>query len=88
MLTPMDDRILISMMEEKTPSGIIIPDTAKQSSSIGIVVEVGKDIVGVSKGDKVLLSKHGMDGFAYNGEDYKIVTKNHILVKIDDRQIN
>jgi chaperonin GroES len=59
-LKVIDDKLLVERMEvedQKTPGGIIIPDTAKEKPQIGTVVAVGtdeelKDLV--KKGDKVL----------------------------------
>lgn len=88
-LKPMDDRILVSFVEEetKTASGIIIPDTAKEKPTIGEVVAVGtdeelKELVKV--GDKVLFGKYGGEEISFDGKDYKIIQRSDILAVIED----
>ena len=88
-LKPMDDRILVSFVEEetKTASGIIIPDTAKEKPTIGEVVAVGTDeeleeLVKV--GDKVLFGKYGGEEISFDGKDYKIIQRSDILAVIED----
>ena len=86
---PMDDRVLVSFVEEetKTSSGIIIPDTAKEKPTMGEVVAVGtdeelKEIIKV--GDKVLFGKYGGEEISFDGNDYKIIQRSDILAVIED----
>jgi chaperonin GroES len=82
------DRVLVRRLEEeeKTASGIIIPDTAKEKPQIGVVVEVGpgkllKDgkllPLEVKKGDKVVFQK-------YSGSEFKIKGEEHLIMHEDD----
>ena len=69
--------------EEKTASGIYIPDTAKEKPSKGIVVSVSEeDSEGkkptVKKGDVVIYSKYGGTEFPYEGKDYLIMRETDI----------
>jgi chaperonin GroES len=86
---PMDDRVLVSFVEEetKTASGIIIPDTAKEKPTMGEVVAVGtdeelKELIKV--GDKVLFGKYGGEEISFDGKDYKIIQRSDILAVIED----
>ena len=85
---PLHDRIAIEPVEqeEKTASGIIIPDTAKEKPMQGKVVAVGKgarDSSGVvhplevKVGDKILYSKWG-------GTEVKLGDKTIIVMKESD----
>ncbi len=74
--------------EDKTASGIIIPDTAKEKPSEGKVVAVGPgkrldngsiQEMGVKKGDKILFSKYGGTEVKVDGEDYMIMREDDIL---------
>ncbi len=83
-IKPLDDRVLIKPLEleEKTESGIIIPDTVKEKPIMGTVEAVGNDeelqeLIKV--GDKVLFAKYGGEDIELNGEDYKIVSRADIL---------
>jgi chaperonin GroES len=63
-------RVLVKkLMGEKTAGGIIIPETSKDKSTIGEIVEAGKDCVWVKKGDKVFFSIHS--GFEVPIEGYQ-----------------
>ena len=71
-LQPLGDRVVVKPLSEedsKTPSGIYIPDTAKEKPQEGEVVAVGpgepndsgeKIKPDVEKGDKVVYSKYGL----------------------------
>ncbi len=86
---PMDDRVLVSFLEEetKTASGIIIPDTAKEKPTMGEVVAVGtdeelKELLKV--GDKVLFGKYGGEEISFDGNDYKIIQRSDILAIVEN----
>ncbi len=69
--------------EEKTASGLYIPDTAKEKPSKGIVISVSEeDSEGkkptVKAGDVVIYSKYGGTEFPYNGKDYLIMRETDI----------
>ena len=84
-LKPLEDRVIIKAVEEeeKTASGIVLPDTAKEKPMIGEVVAVGdgkwdedgeKRIpVDVKKGDKVVYGK-------YSGTEYKTKDGDELLI--------
>jgi chaperonin GroES len=87
-IRPLQDRILVKRLkeEEKTKGGIIIPDSAKEKPSEGIVVAVGKGKVlengtkvalDVKKGERVLFSKYG-------GTEVKIEGEEHLIMREDD----
>lgn len=88
--TPLADRVLVRVAEaeEKTAGGIIIPDTAKDKPSEGVVVAAGKgaanssgDIVAltVKEGDSVLFGKWSGTEVKIDGEDLMIMKENDIL---------
>ena len=74
--TPNEDRILVesAAAEEKTASGIIIPDTAKEKPQEGVVVAVGQGTeekpVTVKVGDKILYGKYSGTEITLDGNDY------------------
>jgi chaperonin GroES len=87
-LRPLHDRILVRRIEEeeKTKSGLIIPDTAKEKPSEGKVIAVGEGRVSedgvlrpldVHKGDRVLFSK-------YSGTEIQLEGDEHLIVREDD----
>lgn len=80
-LTPLGDRIVLQQVEseEKTASGIILPDSAKEKPSEGKVLAVGKDVKEVKAGDKVLYSKYGPSEVKVDGKELMIVKEEDVL---------
>ena len=72
-----------SEAEEKTSSGIIIPDTAKEKPQQGTVVMVGADKkdepMEVKKGDVVLYGKYAGQELTIDGEDYLLIGQSDVL---------
>jgi chaperonin GroES len=90
-LEPLGDRVIVEADEgeEKTPSGIVIPDTAKEKPQEGKVLaigpgryEEGKLIpLDVKVGDKVIYSKYGGTEVKVGGKDLLILSERDILAK-------
>lgn len=88
-IKPIDDRVLLEPLqaEEKTASGIIIPDTAKEKPRMGIVLAVGTDEdlrEKVKEGNKVLFAKYGGDEVELNGKELKLIQRSDILAVVED----
>ncbi|MBC8191899.1 MAG: co-chaperone GroES [Candidatus Marinimicrobia bacterium] len=86
-IQPLDDRVLVipAGEEEKTASGIIIPDTAKEKPRRGTVAAVGNDEELqelIKEGDVILYGKYSGDELAYDGTDYLILNRSDILAKL------
>ena len=85
-MRPLHDRVLIepSPVEEKTISGIIIPDSAKEKPQKGIVIAVGPGKrmyrkMTVAVGDEVLYGKYAGTEVQEDGKDYLIMRESDIL---------
>ncbi|GAB3814047.1 co-chaperone GroES [Pontibacter rugosus] len=89
-IKPLADRVIIApaAAEEKTKSGIIIPDTAKEKPQRGEVVAVGEGKVSdqgalmkpqVNVGDSVLYGKYAGTEISVDGNDYLIMRESDIL---------
>ncbi len=87
-IKPLGDRVVVepAPAEEKTASGIIIPDTAKEKPQQGTVVAVAdkdKDNdIRVKTGDKVLYGKYAGTEISINNNDYLIMSQSDILAII------
>ncbi len=87
---PIGDRVLVKVLEEeaKTPSGIILPDTAKEKPQRGVVVAVGEssydEPIPVEVGDKVMFAKFSGTEIKLEGEDHLILEIGDILARIKD----
>ena len=89
-VTPLYDRVLVKRVEseEKTAGGIIIPDTAKEKTQIGVVEAVGTGRVGkdgkvmpltVKAKDQVLFGKYSGTEVEFGGVEYLILKEDEIL---------
>jgi len=84
-ITPIADRVVIkaAVAEEKTSSGIIIPDTAKEKPSRGTIVAVGAGKVDepmtVKVGDNVLYGKYAGTEIKFEGDDFLIMRESDIF---------
>ncbi|RVL54831.1 co-chaperone GroES [Sinorhizobium meliloti] len=93
---PLHDRILVRRVEseEKTKSGIIIPDTAKEKPQEGEVLAVGPGARGekgqiqpldVKVGDRILFGKWSGTEIKIDGEDLLIMKESDVMGIIEAR---
>ncbi|HNR48143.1 MAG TPA: co-chaperone GroES [Bacteroidia bacterium] len=84
-LTPLADRVIVEVAaaEEKTASGIIIPDTAKEKPQKGKIVAVGSgkkdEPMTVKVGDSVLYGKYAGTEITVDGKEYLIMRESDIF---------
>jgi len=91
-IKPLADRVIIKAlpMEEKTKSGIIMPDTAKEKPQEGEIIAAGPGKVEkgervaleVKVGDRVFYSKYAGTEVKFDGEEYLILKEADILAII------
>ncbi|HOZ62419.1 MAG TPA: co-chaperone GroES [Smithellaceae bacterium] len=93
-IKPLHDHVIVSRLEseEKTPGGIIIPDTAKEKPQEGKVLAVGPGRLGkegnritpeVKEGDKVLFTKWGGTEVKIDGRELMIMKEDDILAVLE-----
>jgi len=81
-IKPLDDRVLLRALEQedKTSSGIILPDTAKEKTQKAEVIEVGDhEDIKVKKGDIVIYDKYAGIQIKENDIEYLIVKNEEIV---------
>lgn len=84
-LQPLADRVLVepAAAEEKTASGIIIPDSAKEKPQKGAIVAVGTgkkdEPMTVKVGDNVLYGKYAGTEITVDGKEYLIMRESDIF---------
>lgn len=94
MLKPLGDRVVIELLEteEKTASGIVLPDTAKEKPQEGKVVAVGNGrvldsgervAVEVKVGDRIIFSKYSGTEVKFEGTEYLILRESDILAVVE-----
>jgi chaperonin GroES len=92
-LKPLGDRVIVERIDEdvqKSPGGIIIPDTAKEKPQRGKIIAVGdgkKDDEGkrvamdVAEGDTVIFGKYSGSEVKVDGLEYLIMHESDIMAK-------
>ncbi len=87
---PLHDRVLIrrAEAETKTAGGIIIPGTAEEQPTEGVIIAVGNGYVNdngdvraldVKEGDKVIFKKWGSDEITVDGEELLVMKESDII---------
>ena len=96
-LRPLGDRVWVELLEaeEKTASGIFLPDTAKEKPQEGKVLAVGPgnrnekgelQPLDVKVGDRVLFAKYGGTEVKLDGVKYLIVRESDILAIVEQQE--
>lgn len=95
-MKPLGDRVLVKPLDKKDqihPSGIIIPDSAKEKPQEGEIISVGKGKINdnglltpmdVKVGDKILYGKYSGTEIKLNGNEYLILHQDDILGTIEE----
>lgn len=83
-LQPLADRIVAKSLEadQTSPSGIIIPDTAKEKPQMGEVIAVGKEVKEVKPGQKIIYAKYGPTEVKVSGEELLILKEEDVLAVV------
>jgi chaperonin GroES len=86
-LHPVNQNVLLDITpeqtEQKTTSGLIIPDTAKEKENVGIVVALSRiDDPEISIGDKVIYKQYSGTELEMEHKKYLIIQYSDILAKI------
>lgn len=92
-LKPLADRVVLKQqeVEEKTSSGIILPDSAKEKPQTAVVIAVGpgseKDgkrvEMQVKEGDQVIYSQYSGTEVKLENEEYIIVSQSDIIAIVE-----
>jgi chaperonin GroES len=88
-IKPLGDKVVVQLVEqeEKTASGIYLPDSAKKKPTEGKVIAVGegrvldngqRNSLSVKTGQTVLFSKYGGNEVTIGGEDFTILDEDQI----------
>ena len=88
-LKPLGDKVVVQLVEqeEKTATGIYLPDSAKKKPQEGKVIATGngrvldngdRNSLSVKVGDRVLFSKYGGNEVTVGGEDFTILDEDQI----------
>jgi len=87
-IKPLGDRVVIKRLaaEEKTASGIVLPQAAKEQPQMATIVAVGPgtedEKMVLKEKDTVIFSQYAGTEVKYNGEDYTILSQKDILATV------
>lgn len=84
-IQPMGSRVLIQPIEEenKTSSGLLLPETAKEKPQTGKVVAIGDDEeIRLKVNDKILFAKYSGTEFRLDGSEYLLLDASDVLAKV------
>lgn len=94
-IKPLGERIVLKVLEseERTKSGIVLPDTAKEKPQMGKVMAVGTGRVldngdrlapEVKVGDRVLFAKYAGTEVKLDGEEYMVLKESDVLAIVNE----
>ena len=93
MIKPLGDRVVIELVkqEEKTASGIVLPDSAQEVPQEATVIAVGwgsivdgkKVPLEIEEGNQIIYSKYAGTEVEYDGNEYLIIREDDILAVIE-----
>lgn len=83
-IKPLADRVVASRLEaeSKTASGIFLPDSSREKSSIAVVEAVGPKVSSLKKGDKIVYKEYSTTELKIDGKDYLIVKEEDVLATV------
>lgn len=86
-IKPLGDRVLVKIeeVEEKTASGIYIPQTAQEKTQSAVVVAVGddKDAIKVKPGDKIMYDKYAGTSVTVDDEEHLLLSMQDVLAIVE-----
>lgn len=90
-LQPLNENVLLNISddatEERTASGLIIPDTAKEKPLYGEVMAIGQvENASIAVGDKVYYKKFSGTELELNGKKYLLIPYADLLAKVVDTE--
>ena len=84
-LKPIRDRVLVEVSESKkeTKGGIVLPDTALEEKSEGVILSIGNDVREVKDGERVIFGKFSGDEIIINEKKCRILAEKELLAVIE-----
>ena len=83
-IKPLADRVVATRVEAegKTASGIYLPDSSREKSSIATVDAVGPKVTSIKKGDKIVYKEYSTTELKIDGKEYLIVKEDDVLATV------
>ena len=83
-IEPLGEMVLIELEQaaEKTASGFMLPEAAREKMNVGTVIAVGPESENVKSGDKVVYKKYAGTEITWNGMDYLLLKSEDLQAKV------
>jgi chaperonin GroES len=83
-ITPTGERVVAVAIEaeNKTASGLYLPEAAKEKSKVAEVKAIGADVKGIKVGDKIVYKEYSTTDIKIDGVDYIIVKEEDVLATV------
>ncbi|MBA46202.1 MAG: co-chaperone GroES [Euryarchaeota archaeon] len=85
-IEPLGDMVLVQMeaAPEKTQSGLLLPEEAREKMTVGLVIAIGSEQSGVSVGDRVIYRQYSGTKIEWLGLEYLLMKSEDIQAKVND----
>ena len=85
-IEPMGEMVLLEMENapEKTESGLLLPEEAREKMNVGKVVAVGPDVVGLNLDDRVIYRQYSGTKVEWLGIEYMLIKSEDLQAKVLD----
>ena len=83
-IEPIGEMILLAMENapEKTASGLLLPEEAREKMTVGIVESAGSEVKAISVGDRVIYRQYSGTKLEWMGQDYLLIKEEDIQAKV------
>jgi len=83
-IEPIGEMVLLAMENapEKTDSGLLLPEEAREKMNVGIVEAVGSEADSISVGDRVIFRQYSGTKMEWKGQDYLLIQEEDIQAKV------
>ena len=83
-IEPIGEMVLLAMEDapEKTESGLLLPEEAREKMNVGIVEAVGPEVEGVAEGDRVIYRQYSGTKMEWMDQDYLLIQEEDIQAKV------
>ena len=83
-IEPLGEMVLVELEQaaEKTASGLMLPEAAREKMNVGTVVAVGPDSENVNAGDKIVYKKYAGTELSWGDSDYLLIKSEDLQAKV------
>ncbi len=85
-IEPLGDMVLVQMeaAPEKTQSGLLLPEEAREKMTVGLVVSIGPDVEHISAGDRVIYRQYSGTKIEWLGNEYLLMKSEDLQAKVNE----